>query len=67
MHGELREVFTLLCQIIIPGCHIFENIYYNDGKYYGIYSQVVQLLWVMVLAGVAISSILGLKRKPCQK
>lgn len=46
--------------------HFLKNIYYNDGKYYGIYSQVVQLLWVMVLAGVAISSILGLKRKPCQ-
>ena len=46
--------------------HFLKNIYYNDGKYYGIYSQIVQLLWVMVLVGVGISSILGLKRKPYQ-
>lgn len=46
--------------------HFLKNIYYNDGKYYGIYSQIVQLLWVMVLVGVGIASILGVKRKTSQ-
>ena len=46
--------------------HFLKNIYYNDGKYYGIYSQIVQLLWIIVLVGVGITSILGVKSKSCQ-
>lgn len=43
--------------------HFLKNIYYNEGKYYRIYSQILQLIWVMVLTGVGVASIFDLKRK----
>ena len=43
--------------------HFLKNIYYNEGKYYRIYSQILQLIWVMVLTGVGVASIFGVKRK----
>lgn len=39
----------------------FKNIYYNDGKYYGIYSQIVQFLWIVVLTGGGIATVYEFK------
>ena len=40
-----------------------KNIYYNDGKYYGIYSHIAQLLWIIVLIGGGIASVIEFRNK----
>ena len=50
--------------IIAP---ILRNIYYNDGKYFNIYSTIVQAIWIAIIMGCWCSAISALLEKNIDK